>query len=307
MDQNLRVFVTVAEKKNFTRAAEELNMTQPAVSQYIQTLERVVGAKLMERSNKYVKLNKAGEVVYHQAKEILGLYSRMQYLVDDLTHFAHGKLSIAASYTFGEYVLPHVMASLRRHYPLIKPSIVIGNTREVAELVLSHQIDVGIIEGDFTHDKLNTELFLADKMYIGCSASHRFARQNLVTTSELIDETWIIREVGSGTREATEKMFSALEFRPKDIMEFGSTQIIKESVEAGLGISLLSHWVVRKEVSAGSIVLLQIDGTPCLRNFSLVTPATLFHTKATEVFGEMLRNHEGFPFLDDATFIHNPQ
>jgi LysR family transcriptional regulator, transcriptional activator of the cysJI operon len=130
-----------------------------------------------------------------------------------------------------------------------------------------------------------------------CSPVHRFAKQNQVSISELNQETWIIREVGSGTREATEKMFAALQFSPSDIMEFGSTQIIKESVEAGLGITLLSQWVVRKEISMGNMALLQIDGTPILRKFSLVVPSTPFHTKATEIFLEVLRNHEGFPAI----------
>lgn len=108
MDQQLQVFVTVVEKQNFSRAAEELHMTQPAVSQYIRTLETNVGTRLLERSNKYVHLNKVGEIVYHHAKEILGLYTKMQRLVDDVTNVANGPISIGASYTFGEYVLPHI-------------------------------------------------------------------------------------------------------------------------------------------------------------------------------------------------------
>lgn len=293
MDQILRVFVTVAEKKNFTRTAEELCMTQPAVSQYIQTLERIVGTKLLERSNKFVRLNKAGEIVYYHAKEILGLYTRMHCLVDDLMHTARGNLAVGASYTFGEYVLPHIIASLHKRYPLIKPAITIGNTRDIAELVLSRKIDAGIIEGEFKHDQLIITPIARDRMYVVCSPAHRLANQERIFFSALSEETWIIREPGSGTREATEKMFAAHQFHPENLMEFGSTQIIKESVEAGLGISLLSYWAVRKELSMGSITSLQMDGTPILRNFSSVAPASLFHTKATEIFLEELRHYEG--------------
>lgn len=292
MDQMLLVFVNVAEKKNFTHTAKELCMTQPAVSQYIQTLERAVGTKLLERSNKFVRLNKAGEIVYHHAKEILGLYTRMHCLIDDLQHTARGALSVGASYTFGEYLLPHIVASLHKRYPLIKPAISIGNTRDIVELVLSHKIDVGIIEGEFKHDRLVIEPFAEDRMYVVCSPGHRLAKQNKVSISELSEETWIIREAGSGTREATERMFWAYNFQPNNLMEFGSTQIIKESVEAGLGISLLSYWAIRKELSLNSLTLLQVDGTPMFRNFSLVTPATLYHTKAMEVFLEELQTNE---------------
>src|SRR5699024_11676037 len=105
MDQHLYVFVTVVEKENFSRAAEELHMTQPVVSQYIQSFERTMGSKLLERTNKYVRLNKAGEIVYHHAKEILGLYTKMHELIDDVTNKTSGALAIGASYTFGEYIL----------------------------------------------------------------------------------------------------------------------------------------------------------------------------------------------------------
>jgi LysR family transcriptional regulator, transcriptional activator of the cysJI operon len=133
-------------------------------------------------------------------------------------------------------------------------------------------------------------------MYIVCSPTHSFAGRPDISGAELAEETWIIREPGSGTREATEKMFAVLQFRPDNIMEFGSTQIIKESVEAGLGISLLSEWTVRKEVSAGSLKLVAVHGCgPVVRHFSLVTPASLFRTRAADIFLEVLKNKEGFP------------
>lgn len=292
MDQSLLVFVTVVEKGNFTRAAEELHMTQPSVSQYIQTLERTVGTKLLERNSKYVRLNKAGEIVYHHAKEILGLYTRMQSLMDDLMHTASGNLSIGASYTFGEYILPHIIARLRNQYPLIKPTIIINNTKEITELVASHQLDIGIVEGDFKDEKLHIEPFAEDLMFIIISANHRYADRKEIHISDLCEETWIVREIGSGTREATEKMFAKLQFYPRNIMEFGSTQIIKESVEAGLGITLLSYWAVRKEISLGTLQVLKIKGLPISRNFSLIMQATQYHTKATEVFLDILRKNE---------------
>ncbi|MFD1426665.1 LysR family transcriptional regulator [Kroppenstedtia sanguinis] len=284
MDSHLRVFVTVAEKKNFSRTAEELHMTQPAVSQYIQALERTVGAKLIERNNKFVCLTQAGEIVYHHGREILGLYTHMQSLVDDLMQVASGDLSIGASYTFGEYILPHVIARLHERYPLIQPTVTIGNTTEIAESVAARHLDVGIVEGDFNHERLNTESFADDRMYIIVAEDHPLAAQKSVTVSDLKKENWIVREQGSGTREATEKMFKKLGFTPDHLMEFGSTQLIKESVEAGLGISFLSSWAVRKEESLGTICLLKMAGTPIPRKFTWITQDTPFQMKALEVF-----------------------
>lgn len=295
MDQSLLVFVTVAEKKSFTRAADALHMTQPAVSQHIQTLERSVGTKLLERNNKYVELNKAGEIVYHHAQEIIGLYTQMQDLVNDIMNKASGKLVIGASYTFGEYVLPHVVAYLQTHYPLIKPKITIANTKRISEWVATRQLDLGIVDGAVHYPQLPIEAFADDLMYVVASINSPCAHANPQSIAELQDETWIIREETSGTREAAEKMFALLNFFPKKIMEFGSTQIIKESVQAGLGITLLSHCTIQKEVSLGTLKILKVAGTPYSRKFSLVTPPTRFKTKATSIFSDILRSHHGLP------------
>lgn len=290
MDHQLLVFVTVVEKGNFSRAAEELHMTQPAVSQYIQNLERTMGTKLLERTNKYVRLNKAGEIVYHHAKEILGLYSKMHDLMDDLTNKTSGPLSIGASYTFGEYVLPHIIANMHSKYPLITPSIIIGNTEKIAELVLSHQLDVGIVEGAFQNKHLLIEPFAIDSMYVVTSPKHRLVQNNReVIMSELAEETWIVREKGSGTREATEKLFQLYGLKPKRMLEFGSTQLIKESVEEGLGISLLSYWAIRKECSNGLLAAIKANQPPITRDFSIVLRSS-FQTKALHTFLELLRS-----------------
>lgn len=299
MDQHLIVFIAVAEKQNFSRAADELHMTQPAVSQYIQALEREIGTRLLERNNKYVRLNKAGEIVYHHAKEILGLYTKMQRLVDDVTNKASGPISIGASYTFGEYVLPHIIAKMLDQFPLIHPSVAIGNSQEIAELVLGHQMDVGIVEGDYKNKNLHIEAFDEDKMSIIMSPKHPLAKKDgKVKRDELEQASWIVRETGSGTREATEQLFRILGIIPNKKMEFGSTQLIKESVEAGLGISLLSQWAIQKELSIGSLKILAMDGLPYIRKFSIITLSP-YNTKALDTFLDLVRannrNYMRFP------------
>ena len=291
MDQHLEVFVKVVEKENFSKAAEELHMTQPAVSQYIRTLEESIGTRLLERSNKYVRLNKAGEIVYHHAKEILALYTKMQSLVDDLSNKASGPIAIGASYTFGEYILPHIIARMQVQYPLISPSIKIQNTKEIIELVKMHQLDIGIIEGFVKEDTLNSEVVSEDKMVIvGPPGHHLLTEKREKGISELAEEIWILREEGSGTREAAENLFRIYDFTPKKIMEFGSTQLIKESVEAGLGISLLSHWAIEKELVNGYIKMIDVKGLPFKRNFSILTH-TSYQTKALKALIETLKGY----------------
>lgn len=291
MDQGLQVFVHVVEKENFSRAAEELHMTQPAVSQYIRSLEETIGTRLLERTNKYVRLNKAGEIVYHHAKEILGLYTNMQALVDDLVHKASGPLSIGASYTFGEYVLPPMLAKLQSMYPDIQPALHIANTAEVAHFVATHQLDVGIVEGHFKDFELHVEEFAEDEMVLVAASNHVLTEKEEVTAKDLESARWIVREKGSGTKEAVEKVFQQLVISPKKRMNFSSTQSIKGAVEAGLGITLLSQWTIQKELENAELSIIPVSGLPFKREFSIITKSP-FQTKALEVFIELLRNDE---------------
>lgn len=300
MDQQLQVFVTVAEKQNFSRAAEELHMTQPAVSQYIRTFEDNLGVRLLERTNKYVRLNQAGEIVYHHAKEIIGLYTNMEHLIDDLTNKASGPLTIGASYTFGEYVIPHIIAKLKENYPDIKPSITIGNTAKIADLIMHHQLDIGIVEGHFKNEKkLRTEEFAEDYMVIVAGPDHPLAKGTKgITMKSLEQQTWILRELGSGTREAVEKMFQHYDISPANILNFSSTQPIKVAIEEGLGISLLSKWAIQKELKNGDLKVIDVKGLPFTRKFSIVTSSP-FQTKTLQLFIELLRHNKELTMFSD--------
>lgn len=291
IDQHLQVFLTVVEKENFSRAAEAHHMTQPAVSQYIHMLEKQMGTRLLERTNKYVRLNKAGKIVYHYGNQILGMYEQMQGHVDDLTRKASGSLSIGASYTFGEYVLPHLIAKVQKMYPDIDPTVRIGNTAQIANLVESHQLDIGIVEGNFKNKTLIQEVFAEDSMVVVASPTHPLASKKDITISELAEQTWIVRESGSGTREATEEIFKALNIAPKNLLHFGSIQPIKASVEVGLGISLLSKWAIQKELKYGDLTVIELDSLQLKRSFSFLKQSP-FETKALEVFIEILREKE---------------
>lgn len=289
MDRHLDVFIKVVEKQNFSKAGEELHMTQPAVSQYIKALEESLGTRLLERNNRYVYMNQAGEIVYRYAQEILALYTKMQTSLDELTNHARGPISIGASYTFGEYILPRVIAKLRKNYPQIVPSVKIQNTQQIIELVASHQIDLGIIEGNFDNEKLYTKVISDDEMFLVTSPNYPFTvdTTQISSITALKDEMWILREKGSGTRQAAEKLFDMYNFSPKKIMELGSTQLIKEAVKEGLGISLLSKWAIADEQNLGNISTIRVLEMPFKRTFSIVTH-TLYQTKTVKTFIELL-------------------
>mgnify|MGYP001953936724 CR=1 FL=1 len=297
VDHQLLTFVTVAEKKNFTRAAEELHVTQSAVTLAIKTLEKNYKTKLLDRTNKYVRLTKAGEILYHHAKEILSRYEKVQRLLDDLIHAASGPLSIGSSYTFGEYLLPGMIAEFKQLYPSIIPSVSIRNSKRIISQLLRHELDLGIIEGEIQHPELVIQPFAQDEMVVIVSSSHRLAGVEEVEVEELLSETWIFREQGSGTRQATDRFFEKIGTFPDSTMSFGSSQIIKGSVEAGLGISILSECAVRRELYLGTIHTLRIVNHPITRNYSYAIHNSDFRAKAADLFLHFLCNHDALNFI----------
>lgn len=294
MDQYLTVFITVAEKQSFSRAADVHHMTQPAVSQYIRSLEERMGTKLLERSNKYVYLSKAGEIVYSYAKEIMSLYDNMREQVNDLSQSPSGTLKIGASYTFGEYVLPHIISQTLHVYPDIKPSVTIDNTEEIMHLVETRQLDIGIIEGHVTHQSIKKTIFAVDSMVIVASPHHPLAQLSNVTTAQLEEQNWIVREYGSGTREAMDRVFKLLAIEPRKLLHYSSTQPIKASVEAGLGLSVLSTWAIKKELEHNELTTIDSPKLPFQRSFSYLEHSS-FRTKALQAFIDIMKQHVDQP------------
>ncbi|MCD9022212.1 LysR family transcriptional regulator [Cohnella silvisoli] len=289
MDHSLLVFAAVADTRNFSRAAERLHMTQPAVSQHIRALEERLKVRLLERNNKSVALTKAGEIVLHHAKEIAGLYRKMEEMVSELMHYTGGPLSIGASYTFGEYVLPLTLARLNTNFPDIRPAVTIGNTADIAEQVHNRVLDVGIVEGEEIGTGLVVEKLAEDEMVVAAGALHPLASQSRIPLALLEEQTWLVREQGSGTRAAADKMFAMLTLNPTRLMEMGSTQSIKETVEAGLGVTLQSRWALRKELGLGSLKVLNIEGLPVTRSFHILLRNGDLRTRTIEVFLQTLR------------------
>ncbi|SDX50715.1 DNA-binding transcriptional regulator, LysR family [Marininema mesophilum] len=310
MDQGLRIFITVAKTRSFSRAAEELHLTQPAVSQQIRSLESRYDTRLFERNNKSVELTPAGKILFREGTEILNQYARTKRLIEDLTQSANGPLSLGASYTFGEYVLPPVLAKFCAHYPQIRPKVTIHNTQRIAEEVRRRMLDIGLVEGKIDHPELEILPVSEDELFVTLSANHPLASAGKVHVKDLADERWILRENGSGTRDVANQFFKDTGLSPKNILEFGSTQVIKESVETGLGLSILSPWSFRKELLLGTLHTLSVQGISMRRHFYALTRATSFHTKAMDLFLDFLtpelHNHP-FPTTHAHLSLEPPQ
>jgi len=295
MDHKLRAFLMVAKYGNFSRAAEALHMSQPAVSQQIQALEEDLGALLFERTTKRVVLTRAGRVVEHYGGEIETGYTAMRRRIDELKNVVAGTLVIGASYTFGEYVLPWVVAKFCEKFPDVRPTITIANTVHVAKSIQEETIDVGIVEGTVHMPRVQSIELMEDRMVVIASPQH----SNCDPEAHVLhspNTTWILREEGSGTRTAADATLKELGVHPKSIMEFSSTQVIKTSVQAGLGLSVLSNLVIRSELEQQTLVVLSDKGVK--RPFYLLKQESTFESKVALEFQQ---------FLIDYVRLHHPE
>ncbi|MEW9502526.1 LysR substrate-binding domain-containing protein [Jeotgalibacillus marinus] len=289
MDRHFIVFTTVVEKENFTRAAEVLHLTQSAVSLHIKKLENYYGIQLFERSNKYVRLTKAGEILYFHSKNIVDQYAQVQKEIDNLINEADGPLSIGSDYSFGEYILPTLISKFVCKYPNVSPNITIKNKENITSHLLNRDLDLGILD-DFHIDRNKTEVFplMKDELVIIVPSNHRLARSREVDLEELANESWILRNIGSSTRKLTEEMFSNLNFSPKKMMSFGTPQAIKRSVEEYLGISVISKSAIQKEIFSQTITPLKIKNYSIERQYFCVMNTSKFKTRTIELFLQFL-------------------
>lgn len=292
MDYHLLTFVTVAEKQNFTRAAEALHITQSAVTLSIKALEKKYDVKFFDRTNKYVRLTRAGEIMYHHAKKILTEYEQVEGLIDDISNVVSGLLKIGSSYTFGESLLPKYISNFVNENKLVEPNITIRNSSQIINQLITGELDVGIVDGTIkNHPHLLFSPFEEDEMVVVVSKNHRLANVSSIDLEDLYSETWIIREEGSGTRQIIDRLFKKNTFAPPTIRYFGSTQIIKESIEANLGISILSKYSIQKEIYMKTLHPITIRHQPIKRDFLYVIPKIEYRSRSVELFIEKLSAH----------------
>lgn len=293
-DHKLKVFCIVAETKSFSRASEIIRLTQPAVSLQIQALEEMYGTKLFNRSGCVITLTKAGEMLYKYAKEINALYASAEKEIGGVTGLVKGVISVGASSTIGNYLLPSVVSDFKRRYPKVGIHMHVGNTKNVVEFLNSGTVDIGLVEGDVNKQKLRVEKLFSDEMVFVMSPYHHLAKKSSVSIMELSKEPLIFREEGSGTRQAIEKYLSKhgiLQQNLKISIIMGSTESIKSAVEEGLGTSILSRWATRKELRYGSLKTAIFKEDKFLRDFSLVYKKSKEPAHTVEQFMAFLRRY----------------
>jgi DNA-binding transcriptional LysR family regulator len=291
-DHKLKVFCTVAETKSFSKTSEIIHLTQPAVSLQIQALEEKYETKLFDRSSSTVTLTPAGEILYKYAKEILTLYISAEKAIGKQIGLVKGSLSIGAGSNIGNFILPTLITEFKRIHPKIKIYLLVNNSKRVIELLNAGNIDLGLVEGDVSRQKMVVKKLLSDELLLIVSPEHHWAKKKEVSISELSKEPFILREPGSGTRQMIEKFLARHGITLHDLKIstiLGSTEAIKDAVENGLGISIISRWAVRKENRYGTLNLLSIKEEKMARDFSLVMNKNAVSSNSLEEFVSFLK------------------
>ncbi|MBM4141111.1 MAG: LysR family transcriptional regulator [Nitrospira sp.] len=292
MEHKLKVFCTVAETKSFSKTSEIIHLTQPAVSLQIQALEEKYETKLFDRSSSKVNLTPAGEVLYKYAKDILALYASAEKVISEMTGLVKGSITIGAGSTIGNYLIPSVITDFRKAHPKIKVHLLIGNTQKVIELLNSGNINIGFVEGDVKRHKMFSEKLISDELLVIVPSYHQWAQRKEISVTELIGEPFIFREAGSSTRQTIEKFLSKHGITTQDMkvsMVLGSTEAIKDAVENGLGVSIISQWAARKESKYGTLHLINLKEEKIVRNFSLLIYKNSVSTHAVDEFLTCMR------------------
>ncbi|MGZ9583316.1 LysR substrate-binding domain-containing protein [Paenibacillus marinisediminis] len=286
----LKVFVTVVEQSNFSRAAKVLNLSQPGVSLHIRNLENEFGVTLVHRTSKYVKMTEAGKILYNCAKEMLTRYDEAKEKIHLLRDEVTGALKIGASYTIGEYILPRLIAEFSQDYPHVDIQTTIANTEDIAQAVRGDELDLGLVEGQVDYPDIQVKMpFMEDEMVLVAPYNHPLSTIPMVDPDLLQHQVWIMRESGSGTRSYCEQYIQNLELNVKRSFVFSSNQGVKEAVMAGLGIAILSRWVIRRELEAGELSQLNIAGPRAARQFYILQSTKHSSTMAMKVFLQKLR------------------
>jgi LysR family transcriptional regulator, low CO2-responsive transcriptional regulator len=269
--QQLRLFEAVARLRSFTRAAAELYLTQPAISIQIKRLEEGVGLPLLEQVGKRIFLTAAGEEMYGAAQEVLERLKGLEGAMDDLHGKVKGPLRMAVA-TTAKYFMPHFLGAFLREHPEVEPSLKVTNRARVLERLAANLDDLTIMGRAPEGLEVEATAFLENPLLPVASPDHPLAGERNIPLERLAQERFLIRETGSGTRSALDRLLAeqGLEVRP--YMELGSGEAIKQGVMAGLGVSVLSSHSIRLERSAGLLAVLDVEGFPLVRQWYCVHP-----------------------------------
>ncbi|MCO5122150.1 MAG: LysR family transcriptional regulator [Rhizobacter sp.] len=294
-DRRLQVFHAVAKQLSFTKAAEALCMSQPAVTAQIRQFEEQLNTRLFDRGHGRITLTAAGRLALEYAERILDISAELDHRLQSMSGQIAGSLLIGASTTIADYLLPRVLGAYKARYPAVVPQLFVANSESVQNRVAERSLDIGFIEGDSHLPLLAADVCCEDELQVTCAPSHPLATLESVTPETLTHHANISREPGSGTREVIDHYLQTAGVAPdtlQRVMELGSPEALKGLLATGLGYSIMSRATVVNEIRLGQLV--QVPLAPRLiRSMSVVYPKERIHSQLMNSFLSFAKEHLG--------------
>jgi DNA-binding transcriptional LysR family regulator len=278
--RQLEVFLGIAHQQNVSKAAEALNMSQSAASSALKELEQQFDVQLFDRIGKRLQLNEQGRLIRPKAESLLAQASDLEQSL--LKHADAGHLKVGATLSIGNYLAVNIMAEMMCLQPNANISLEVANTASISQKVLNFDLDIGLIEGELQHSELDVIPWRDDELAVFCSPDHPLAQKKTITDKDLLAASWILREAGSGTRQAFERAMHGILPELHVAHELQHTEAIKRAVEANLGLGCLSQITLEDAFNRGSLVRLPVPQRDFERQFYFILHQQKFRTAGIE-------------------------
>jgi DNA-binding transcriptional LysR family regulator len=290
------MFAAVVQTGSFSRAAEALNISQPAISKGVRDFELQVGCRLLNRSPKGVVPTTEGLALSRHAETLFAAERAAEEELSALRGLHNGSLRIGASTTIATYMIARYLGAFHRAHPGVDLHLVSANTRDIAEQMAAQDIDIGLVEGPIEERNIIAEPWRTDVMKLIVAPDHAFAAaKEAIDPKRLDDEVLILREPGSGSREVVTQALTAHSIEPLRTLEIGSTAAIKQVVAAGLGVSIVSAVSVKDQVQLGHLKIAAMQGVQIERTLWRLKVPGRIAMPAARAFEKMLDDRKTFP------------
>jgi LysR family transcriptional regulator, transcriptional activator of the cysJI operon len=290
--RQLAAFCAVVERKSFSQAAERLGVTQPAVSLQVRSLEKRLGAQLLDRSGRRVEPTEAGLRLYRNAQRMLALEEQLVSEVASTTEGAlGGELVIGASTGPAAIAVPLLLCEFQREHPDVRVHLTVSDTHTIVERVAARELELGIVGASRRYRGVRFEPFLSDQVILACPPGHRFGGRT-VKLEELREETLILMQEGAGVRQILEDGLRRRGVRLRDLdvrLELGLQESVRHAVEAGYGVTFISRTAVESELAAGTLEEARVEGLEATRQISLASATGRARTRVADAFVEFAR------------------
>jgi DNA-binding transcriptional LysR family regulator len=273
--RQLEIFCKIKELKSFSKAADEIHLTQPTLSQHISSLEGQLGVRLFDRLGREVVLTKAGEILYRYARQILSLRREAIQSIHLFLGKTQGDLSIGGSTIPGEYILPALLGQFKKRFENVRITVKVANTMGIIEDLVQNRIELGVVGAKVENRAIEYRHFVEDELVLVVPPDHRWSNRKTATVDELLEEPFVMREAGSGSRISVERQLKPHGGPTMEqfnvVAELGSTESVKQAVKSGLGVSLVSKRAVAEELKSNLLKKVGIRGVRFLRPFYIAT------------------------------------